>query len=232
VKQSVFSGVADEVISKQPLAEKVFIFLEEGILSMKYAPGTVLNEYEVATHLGISRSPVREAILRLEQVGLVNKDGKKRIVSIITMDDINNNYELWEMAEPFCAARTCLTASPEQIKTIQSILKDMDECQSKKQLEMYRDLNLKFHKSLIVPCKNRLMVDYHNLVMNRIRWGSNYSISVTNESGHSSVSHHEIFLAYSKKEQTKVERLLRTHIREAADRILQKFQAIQQSKVS
>jgi DNA-binding GntR family transcriptional regulator len=69
------------------------------------------------------------------------------------------------------------------------------------------------------------MVDYHSQVIKRIRWGSNYSISLTNDSGHSNISHHVIFEAYSQKKQKDVEQLLLIHIREAAERILNKFQS-------
>jgi DNA-binding GntR family transcriptional regulator len=232
MKKSAFSGVSEIVFAKEPLAERVFAFLEEGILSMKYIPGTVLNEYEISRYLGISRSPVRESLLRLEQAGMVNKNGKYRMVSNITQEDIRNNYELWEMVEPFCAMRSCLNASSQDLEKIQAVLTEMDKCNTNKHLEMYRDLNLKFHKFLVAPCTNKLLVDYHSQVIKRIRWGSNYSISLTNDSGHSNISHHVIFEAYSQKRQKDVEQLLLVHIREAAERIWNKFQNLKASSVS
>jgi DNA-binding GntR family transcriptional regulator len=223
MNSSVFAGSSDVVLSNTSLAEKVFAYLEKGIVSMKYTPGTILNEFEIASHLHLSRSPVREALLRLEQMSLVTRDGKNRVVANITEEGVLQNYELWEMIEPFCASISCEYAEPGLLKDIQTLLDKMEQLKEKNQVKLYRDNNLKFHRMLVEPCKNELMLVYHATVINRIRWGSNYSLSRINDFGHSSISHHQIFEAYKNREKKKVEKLLRTHINEASGRIRKAF---------
>ena len=223
MNKSVFAGPSDVVLINKSLAEKVYSYLEKGIVSMKYAPGTVLNEFEIANHLDMSRSPVREALLRLEQMSLITRDGKNRIVANITEEDVLQSYELWEMIEPFCASISCQYAHPALLDDIEALLEKMEQFKIKKQVKLYRDNNLKFHRMLVEPCKNRLMLEYHDTTMKRIHWGSNYSLSRINDIGHSSISHHQIFQAYKKREKEKVHELLRTHINQASSRIQQKF---------
>ncbi|MDR2730691.1 MAG: GntR family transcriptional regulator [Treponema sp.] len=226
MSKSVFNGSSGVVLSNKSLAEKVYTYLEKGIVSMKYTPGTVLNEYLIANHLNLSRSPVREALLRLEQMSLVTRDGKNRVVANITEEDILHNYELWEMIEPFCVSISCQYADSDLLDDINALLNKMEQQKDKNQVRLYRDNNLKFHRMLVEPCKNKLMLEYHASIINRIRWGFNYSLSRISEVGHSNISHHQIFEAYVKHERKKVEMLLRTHINEAAFRIRQKFQEL------
>lgn len=209
--------------TEQSLAEKVFDYLESAILSMQYPPGTVLNEATVADSLNISRSPAREAILHLENLGMVKKSGRKRVVSAITPDVIYSYYELWEMVEPFAAKLACNHASKDHLNTINDVLLQMDQFSHRDQINVYRELNLQFHSLLVAPCPNRLMVEYHSRVMKFIRWGSNYSLSLAAESGISKSSHYEIFQSYKSCDSDQIEYLLRQHISSASMRIQNKL---------
>ena len=76
------------------LAEQVFRTIEMNILDGTYPSGETLTEARLCADLGVSRTPVREAVRRLEQEGLMESSGKGAMVSVFSMDDIADIYEV------------------------------------------------------------------------------------------------------------------------------------------
>ena len=70
------------------LADQVFEHLETDILSGKYARGEILTESKLSAELGVSRTPIREALRRLEQEHIIEESGKGSIVIGITENDL------------------------------------------------------------------------------------------------------------------------------------------------
>ena len=76
----------------ESLSDKVCRILEENILNAAYPSGTSLSEGDIAIALNVSRSPVREALLRLEAAGLVERAKKGRVVTEVKKNYIEANY--------------------------------------------------------------------------------------------------------------------------------------------
>ena len=94
------------------LVHKIYTVLEENIISMSLPPDSKLVEDNIARVLGVSRSPVREALMQLENAGLVvRKDGKGRVVAGFSEREIIDNYQVWEMIEGYAGGLACLTAA-------------------------------------------------------------------------------------------------------------------------
>ena len=90
-------------MSKDSLKSQAYTAIKEKIIHCEYAPGLVLNEEILCEELNVSRTPIRDALGRLEQEGLILIMPKKGVmVSQISIDEINNIFELRLLLEPYC----------------------------------------------------------------------------------------------------------------------------------
>lgn len=88
-------------LKKEPsLAEKAYTAIKEAIISNELTPGTALAEETLAAHLGISRTPIRTALQRLQLEGVVTSSGKKLIVAEVTGQDVRDIDAVRTQLEP------------------------------------------------------------------------------------------------------------------------------------
>lgn len=214
---------ADFRIDTESLSDKVYGLLEDGILAGRFPPGMSLNEVELAEMLNVSRSPVREALFRLESAGLAKKTRRSRVVAEIDPDELQNNYQLWEMTETFGAALACRLCDEGQLREIRSALDRMTQYALAHDPENYRRANYEFHECLVKPCGNPLLVSMHRDILNRIQWATHYSLEISEDIDSSAVSHEKILSAFAHRDVALTEELLEEHIRDAARRVLSKY---------
>ena len=108
------------------LADFVFEKLEEDILIGKYEAGTVLTEIKLSQELGVSRTPLREALNRLRQEGLIADIGKGILVKGITERDLIDIYEVRMLLEGNAVALATINATEDDLKALRQAL-DMEE---------------------------------------------------------------------------------------------------------
>ena len=112
------------MITNRPtsLADQVFERLENDILSGTYAKGTVFTEQDICNDFGVSRTPVREALARLEQEHIVENSGKGLRVVGITVEDANTIYTIRQKVEGLAAAECARKATKEQVKELADLV--------------------------------------------------------------------------------------------------------------
>ena len=108
------------------IADQVFEILEKDILTGVYARGEILTETKLSEKLGVSRTPIREALRRLEQERLVVGTSRGMRVVGLDMRDIEDIYEIRSRVEGLAARRAADRAKPEQLDELKRIL-DMQE---------------------------------------------------------------------------------------------------------
>ena len=106
-----------------PLRDVVFNTLRQAIITGEFAPGERLMEIALANRLGVSRTPVREAIRKLELEGLVKIiPNKGAYVTGITPKDVQDIYMIRSMWEGMCARWATEHITPEQIEQLEEIV--------------------------------------------------------------------------------------------------------------
>ena len=128
------------------LADQVFEKLETDILSGKYARGEILAEMELCQALGVSRTPVREALRRLQQEHLVVESGKSLMVQGITREDLQDILELRLRIEGIAASRCAEKITDEQLKELQETLELQEFYLSKQDSDHIKGMDSKFHQ--------------------------------------------------------------------------------------
>ncbi len=225
MEENVLKKMAEQPpLTADLLVRKIYARLEENIMGMNLPPGSKLIEDDIAQVLGVSRSPVREALLQLENAGLVVRQaGKGRVVASFTEQEIMDHYEVWAMVESFAGGLACLTATAEDFLRIEAILDRMREDAGGETLDAYRELNYSFHRSMVLPCPNRTIFQMFENVLKPIQWCWNLSILWQNDRSLSYSEHKELWDLYRKRDRVQYERLVRRHIGEAAERFRREY---------
>ena len=121
-----------------------------------YRPGDRLVESELAERFGVSRTPVREALQRLETQAMLTRDGRSLIVSSLDHNQMAELYEVRAELEGLAAALAAKHASPEEIKVLYEMVKE-----DRKYIDNPRDLsiaNRRFHRQIHLASRNRYLV--------------------------------------------------------------------------
>ena len=128
------------------LADQVFERLETDILSEKYARGEILVEMDLCQDLGVSRTPVREALRRLQQEHLVEEYGKGLKVLGVSTEDLEDIMELRLRLEGFAAARAAERITEEQLKELKETLDLQEFYLTKQDTDHIKGMDSKFHE--------------------------------------------------------------------------------------
>lgn len=210
-------------LTTDPLVHKIYSLLEENIISMTLPPESKLVEDDVARSLGVSRSPVREALMRLENSGLVVRTGSKgRIVASFNEQDVVENYEVWAMIESFAGGIACLNAQADDFRKVKEVLDRMKAC-DEGEFRVYRELNYSFHFNMVAACTNKALVRMYQNALKPIKWCWNLSILWRHDLSHSFSEHEQIFEFYRQRDRAQFETSVRKHIHDASERFRREY---------
>ena len=120
------------------LADQVFEKLENDIIQGVYPKGEILTELKLVEQLGVSRTPIREALRRLEQERLIADAGKGSRVLGITEDDLLDIMNIRERIEGLAAYYAALNVTPEAVKELTHITDLQDFYFNKHDVERLR----------------------------------------------------------------------------------------------
>ena len=140
--------------------------LERMILAGELAAGAKLTEAALASRLGVSRGPVREAFRALEEMGLVQVQKNRGVfVRSISVEEADQIYEVRAILDEWIGRRLARAATPEQIRTLRAHVERMDRAAAKRDVDAYYHLNVDFHELLAAACGNpKLIATYRRLV--------------------------------------------------------------------
>lgn len=128
------------------LADQVFEKLETDILSGKYPRGELLTEMRLCQELGVSRTPVREALRRLQQEHILEETGKGMKVLGITREDLQDIMELRLCIEGIAAARAAERITEEELLELKETLDLQEFYMTKQDSDHIKGMDSKFHE--------------------------------------------------------------------------------------
>ncbi len=202
-----------EMAEMYSLRGRVFNKIRENILSGVYQENEELKENTLATELGVSRTPVREALRQLELEGLVTIiPNKGASVTGITSKDMHDIYMIRSYLEGLCARWACEHITEEQIEALEEVLYLSDFHAERKHSEQLVELDNKFHdmiyKASGSKILNHVLSDFHHYV-ERIR---KITLSQPNRASQSAKEHAAILGAIKERDGDLAERLAHEHI--------------------
>ena len=155
------------LLQTSSLANVVQAELERLILSGELAPGDKLTEVALATRLGVSRGPLREAFRMLDVAGLVRTEKNRGVfVRSIPMVEAIEIFELRAAMDELVGRLLAERITPAQLKEIRALVEAMERAVKVQDVRAYHLLNLQFHDRLVEMAGNgKLMAVYRKLIM-------------------------------------------------------------------
>lgn len=164
--------------------QKAYDYIKEKILTMEIPQGAAISEVSLAGEIGISRTPVREAIKQLEQEGLIVTENRRKRVYILRIEEIREIFELKYAIEGEMCALAARRATASQIKELQQLLEEMECFKSSEDLDNISDehhlirawleMDRKFHTLLFEMAGNKkaeTIINQLNFQWHRLRLG-------------------------------------------------------------
>lgn len=160
--------------NKKSLSNLVYRDLKEKILKNKLLPGDKLIEMEIASNLGVSRTPVREALKKLEEDGLVTSFPRKSfIVSKISVKEAKNLYIVRKSLEPLAVELLAQKGLGENTKYFQDINEELRIAIENKDEELAQNLIIEWNMALVSCLNNDILVEVMNMINKRLyRFGN------------------------------------------------------------
>ena len=141
------------------LADQVFEKLENDIIQGVYPKGEMLTELKLVEQLGVSRTPIREALRRLEQEHLIEDAGKGSRVIGITEDDVKDIMEIREKIEGLASYYATINMTPDGLKELSHIVDMMDFFFAKWDPEHLRQADDDFHACICYLSRRSVIKD-------------------------------------------------------------------------
>lgn len=195
------------------LSDRILKIIEKEILSGSIKPGARLVEAELANNLGISKSPVREALKRLEGEGIVQLMPRKGyFVRDIDRKSIDDFFDIMFILEPE-STRLSLKKKTEAVcKEIDEILSNMERCLRKKDYESYRMLNNQFHRLFYSLTENEWIIKVSQMLRKQAYMLRSLSLYTKDRFSSSIKEHFAIANAYKKGDEKLLVKAVKNHL--------------------
>ncbi|MCX7842718.1 MAG: GntR family transcriptional regulator [Clostridia bacterium] len=199
------------------LRGRVFNQLQNDILNGKYQPGESLIETKLSEELGVSRTPIREAIRQLELEGLVQSiPNKGAIVTGISTKDIEDIYTIRMMIEGLAARWAAEKITPAELEELKEAV-DLEEFYTaKNDTEHLMKFDSRFHDIIFKASKSKPLMHTLSSFHHYIQRARNASLSSPERARKALEEHKAILKAIVDKEPEKAEALIIEHIRNAS----------------
>ena len=204
-------------------ADRAYTALKDTIVSLNVyeQPDEVrLDERQLASDLGISRTPVREAMAQLEREGFVRsvprrgiyvvRKSKREVIEMITA---------WAALESMAARLITTNASNEEIATLRKMFSTFENGQARAHLDEYSEVNIEFHQTIIRMSRNHVLIDLAENLFTHMRMIRRKTIGEQDRVDRSIRDHMNIIEALEARATERAEDLVRDHALGLADHV-------------
>lgn len=198
---------------RKSLGQHVFESLKSAIIRGDMPPGNRLVESRIADVLGISRTPVREAIHKLEREGLLKKlpHGGFFVVNL-TREDIEETFGIRSVLESYAARLATIKHREEDIQPLENIIDEFQNCIDNGKIHRLLEINTEFHDSLYSLSRSPKLIKMINDLREQIYRYRKIILKMENMAKISNEDHKAILKAMKKRDTDRVEKLVKAHI--------------------
>lgn len=205
------------------LADQVFEKLENDIIQGVYPRGEILTELKLVDQLGVSRTPIREALRRLEQERLIEDTGKGSRVVGITEEDLEDIMNIRQRIEGLAAYYAAKNMTPEGLAELTHIVDLQDFYYDKGDAEQLRQVDEQFHDLICYLSKRTVIMDTLIPLHRKTRRYRRISMEDWSRTVNTRKEHKAIFDAMASGDADLAESLMAKHIEDAKKHMLGGF---------
>ena len=204
------------------LSDQVFERLEDDILSGKYERGEIITELQLCAELGVSRTPVREALRRLFQEHLVEDTPKGTMVLGITPKDFRDMSEIRLRIEELAVRGFVENATPDTLKELNEAVDFQEFYLARGDVDQLKSLDGRFHEIIYAGCGSMILRDTLSPLHKKIQQYRRNALRTPERAAHSVREHKEILEAIQNRDADLAADRMAKHILHAMDRALSK----------
>lgn len=204
------------------LADQVFEHLETDILTGKYQRGEILTETKLSTELGVSRTPIREALRRLEQEHLIEESGKGSVVIGINEKDLEDIFIIRKQLEGLASATAAQRRTEEQLAALKEVLELQEFYLERCDAERIKLMDNRFHEQIYKLSGSTTFYDILIPLHKKIQKYRRASVESGSRATASVAEHRAIYEAIAAGDRDNAARLTVEHINNAYNHILKK----------
>lgn len=203
------------------LRGKVFNQLQNDILNGKYQPGDSLIETRLSEEMGVSRTPIREAIRQLELEGLVQSiPNKGAVVTGISSKDIDDIYTIRMMIEGLAARWAAEKITPEELEELKEAVEFEEFYTAKNDIHHLLKFDSRFHEIIFKASKSKPLMHTLSTFHHYVQRARNVSLASPGRAQSVLDEHKAILQAIIERDAEKAERLTTEHVRNASMNLL------------
>lgn len=203
------------------LEERVYFALEEEILSGQHKRGDTLTENSLSTRLGVSRTPIRGALHRLSEEGLIEMIPNRGAVVIgVGREDLIDIYKIRMRLEGLASAEAARKISDEDKAKLRDSIELAEFYIKKQDAERLKELDSQFHSIIYKASGNRLLYKTLSELHRNIHVYRKRSLAVPERLAVSVMEHREILSAIERGDADEADRLTSAHIAAALENLL------------
>jgi DNA-binding GntR family transcriptional regulator len=191
-----------------------YTLILEAIDAGVYKPGDRLVESELAERLGVSRTPIREALQRLETQSMLTRDGRSLIVASLDHNQLSELYAVRTELEGLAARLAARHATDEEIRVLRGMVRD-DRGLLGGDPRALSQANKRFHKQIHLASHNRFLVQQLDLVRRSMALMATTSFAVEGRDGVALDEHEQIVAAIAVRDGDAAYAALKAHISKA-----------------
>lgn len=207
------------------IADQVFETLEQNILSGEYERGDTLTEIKLSERLGVSRTPIREALRRLEQEHIVESTSKGARVIGISAKDIADIREIRLRLEGLASRWAAERADDEGLKALKETVELQEFYTQKNDPDSLKNIDSRFHQTIYILSGSHSMRDVLEPLHRKLLKYRRVSLGEPLRAQKSLQEHQAIYEAIAAHDGDSAERLTVLHVQKAHDAISQREEA-------
>jgi len=213
--------IAAPVRTFRPLSEEAYDALRAAILGGRLQPGARIVEADIARQMTTSRSPIREAVRKLEHEGLVEYVPRRGTIVVgLSRADVADAYQLRAHLEAYAARLAATHASEEHFARLLEMIERMRECATGNDLEGLVAADVEFHRCVCEASGRRGLLQAWE-TLNPARWTLVSGLRATDLSLEQIAERHwPILAALQSRKPDNAENIIRSHILELGERVL------------
>lgn len=209
---------------RKSLGQHVFDNLKQAIIRGNIAPGEWLVESHIAQMLGISRTPVREAIHKLEREQLIERQPRGGFTVLgLGRNDIEETFGIRSVLEGYAARLATVKHRSKELKALEKKVEEFQDLLNKKQLDALPGINTEFHDLLYALSKSPRLIHMINALRDQIFRFRKMILKDDKLANISNADHIQMLKFMRKRDAEGVEKLVREHILRGQNEVLREF---------
>jgi DNA-binding GntR family transcriptional regulator len=203
------------------LSDRVYQALKRHILSQALKAGTKLSVPQLARQLGVSRTPVKEALERLSKDGLVTTlPNRGAFVAILREQDVNEIYQMREILEGLAARLAAVTIDEALLDRLRDLMGRHEAAVARGDLDAHVTIDLEFHRTIRERAGNRRLMDALDTLQDQIRIVFRTSATIPGRMQKAVEEHRAILRALERRDPDAAETAARRHILHIREAVL------------